>query len=87
MLCSLVLLDQYLIIVDLDYFLQVHEHTNGVSVAPGKRNHLTVLEVMMLKHPELLKKNLKLLEADNLRLESLIAWQGHEDNFWKWMVG
>ncbi|XP_067947857.1 tubulin epsilon and delta complex protein 1-like [Watersipora subatra] len=64
---------------------RIHNLTKGVSIDSVIRDHLTVLEVMMLKHPNLLKKNLRLLEADNQRLESLIAWQDHNDNFWKWM--
>ncbi len=36
-------------------FLKVHEATEGVSVTPD-RNHLTVLEVYMLRHPDLLRK-------------------------------
>lgn len=67
--------------------LQVHRFTKGASVYSHDRDYLTVLEVMMLKNPELLRKNLKLLDTDNQRLEALIAWQQHDDIFWKWMVG
>jgi len=60
--------------------------TEGTSVDPSQRNHLTVLELMMLRNPELLKRNLQLLESDNQRLECMICWQTHDDLFWKWMV-
>lgn len=63
---------------------RVHDSTIGVSLTPD-RNHLTVLEVHLLRHPEYLKKLLKLLEKDNERLQIMIAWKDHEDIFWKWM--
>ncbi len=34
---------------------QIHEATQGVSLSPD-RSHLSMLEVYMLKHPEMLKK-------------------------------
>lgn len=63
---------------------RVHDSTTGVSLAPD-RNHLTVMEVHLLRHPEYLKKLLKLLEKDNERLQVMIAWKDHEEIFWKWM--
>lgn len=63
---------------------KIHEATSGVSLSPEK-NHLSMLEVHMLRHPELLKKNLQLLEQDNMRLQNLLLWSEHEDIFWKWM--
>lgn len=63
---------------------RVHDSTVGVSLAPD-RNHLTVMEVHLLRHPEYLKKLLKLLEKDNERLQIMISWKDHEEIFWKWM--
>ena len=34
---------------------QIHKYTEGVSLSP-ERNHLSEIEVLMLRHPELLKK-------------------------------
>ncbi|XP_023931041.1 uncharacterized protein C14orf80 homolog [Lingula anatina] len=63
---------------------KLHQSTNGISLDPEK-NHLSMLEVYMLRHPELLKKNLQLLEKDNIRLQNLLEWKSKEDIFWKWM--
>jgi len=59
----------------------------GAQVEDATEGRLSVLEVMMLKNPDLLKRNLRLLELDNERLEALTKWNDHEDLFWKWMVG
>ena len=58
----------------------------GVSLAPDERDHLTPLEVLMLQHPQLMEKNLELLERDSQRLQNLLDWRDHEDTYWKWMV-
>lgn len=63
---------------------KLYEATTGVSTSP-ERNHLTVLEIYMIKNPEVLRKNLKLLEKDSERLQHLLDWKSHEDTFWKWM--
>lgn len=63
---------------------EVHESTLGVSALPG-RNHLTSAELYLLKHPDLLSKNLQLLEQDNERLQVLLKWRSCEDEFWQWM--
>ena len=56
-----------------------------MSLSPD-RDHLSALEVFLLRNPELLQKNLELLERDNERLQNLLGWRDHEDIFWKWMV-
>ncbi|ELT99332.1 hypothetical protein CAPTEDRAFT_222625 [Capitella teleta] len=63
---------------------KIHGATSGVSVVPEK-NHLSMLEVFMLRKPELLKKNLQLLVKDNERLQNLLKWRENEDVFWRWM--
>ncbi|CAH1791815.1 unnamed protein product [Owenia fusiformis] len=63
---------------------KVHESTYGTSLSPDMK-HLSALEVYMLRHPELLKKNLQLLEKDNERLRNLLVWKEVEDTFWRWM--
>ncbi|CAG2236982.1 unnamed protein product [Mytilus edulis] len=63
---------------------RVHDSTYGVSLNP-ERNHLSVMEVHLLKHPELMKKILKLLEKDNERLQNMLSWKDQEEVFWKWM--
>lgn len=63
---------------------RVHDSTYGVSLNP-ERNHLSVMEVHLLKHPELMKKILKLLEKDNDRLQNMLSWKDQEEVFWKWM--
>lgn len=63
---------------------EINESTLGVSVRPG-RNHLTSSELYLLKHPDLLSKNLQLLEEDNERLQALLKWRSYEDEFWQWM--
>lgn len=63
---------------------KIHECTQGVS-SVAERSHLSVMEVHLLRHPELLKKILKLLEKDNDRLQCMLTWKKQEDVFWKWM--
>jgi len=63
---------------------KVHEATQGVSTDPNK-NHLSMLEVYMMRHPDILKKNIQLLENDNERLQNLLKWKDQEEIFWKWM--
>ncbi|KAK3092916.1 hypothetical protein FSP39_008842 [Pinctada imbricata] len=63
---------------------QIHECTEGVSLS-ADRNHLSSMEVHMLRHPELLKKIMSLLEKDNDRLQHLLLWKDKEEIFWKWM--
>ena len=43
------------VLMEYLFFLQVHDSTYGVSLNP-ERNHLSVMEVHLLKHPELMKK-------------------------------
>lgn len=63
---------------------KVHVSTQGVVTSPDNP-HLSVLELHLLRHPDYLKKILKLLEKDNVRLQNLLQWKSNEDIFWKWM--
>ncbi|XP_064623209.1 tubulin epsilon and delta complex protein 1-like [Lineus longissimus] len=65
-------------------FHKVHEATEGISSTPD-RDHLSMLEVYLLRHPEALKKMMGLLEDDNDRLSRLLQWKEQEDVFWQWM--
>ena len=47
--------------------MQIHESTLGVSITPDK-NHLSMLEVYMLRKPELLKKvNIVMLLTQSIK--------------------
>ncbi|XP_074657566.1 tubulin epsilon and delta complex protein 1-like [Tubulanus polymorphus] len=66
------------------YIHKIHESTQGVSTTPD-RSHLSMLEVYLLRHPDALKKMLKLLDDDNKRLQNLLTWKQNHELFWKWM--
>uniref|UniRef100_A0A2C9L7X0 Tubulin epsilon and delta complex protein 1 domain-containing protein n=1 Tax=Biomphalaria glabrata TaxID=6526 RepID=A0A2C9L7X0_BIOGL len=63
---------------------KIHQYTQGVSLQT-ELNHLTPLEVYLLRHPESLKQMMFELEKDNLELENLVSWKATEHVFWEWM--
>ncbi|XP_055879483.1 tubulin epsilon and delta complex protein 1-like [Biomphalaria glabrata] len=63
---------------------KIHQYTQGVSLQT-ELNHLTPLEVYLLRHPESLKQMMFELEKDNLELENLFSWKATEHVFWEWM--
>ncbi|RUS71910.1 hypothetical protein EGW08_020323 [Elysia chlorotica] len=62
----------------------IHQSTEGVHLQSAF-NHLTPLEVHVLRHPGSLKKMLHELEKDNLELTHLLEWKQKENVFWEWM--
>ncbi|KAK6181364.1 hypothetical protein SNE40_009230 [Patella caerulea] len=71
-------------IQDINLSHKVHESTKGVSMT-SYRNHLTPMEVRLLRYPAHLKKMLHLLEKDNERIQNLLLWKDQEHIFWHWM--
>ncbi|KAH9488730.1 Tubulin epsilon and delta complex protein 1 [Bulinus truncatus] len=63
---------------------KIRLYTQGVSLQPDL-NHLTPLEVFLLRHPESLKQMLNELESDNIELQNLLDWKDQEHVFWDWM--
>ncbi|KAK7105045.1 hypothetical protein V1264_019668 [Littorina saxatilis] len=63
---------------------RIHNSTYGVSLSPNM-NHLTTMQVQMLRHPQHMKRVLSLLEQDSTRLEHLMQWDEKETLFWEWM--
>ncbi|KAL4238688.1 hypothetical protein ACF0H5_003395 [Mactra antiquata] len=63
---------------------KIHQCTMGVG-SLSHRQHLSVYEVHLLRHPDRLKKCLKQLEDDNNCLEYILQWKDDEHIFWKWM--
>ncbi|BFZ07706.1 hypothetical protein BsWGS_10746 [Bradybaena similaris] len=58
--------------------------TDGVSLQTDD-NHLSLLEVYLLRYPDSLKRMLDELERDNARMKSLLDWKDKEHIFWEWM--
>lgn len=66
---------------------QLYESTSGGIAATSQSvNHLSMFEVYMLRHPDVLHKNLELLERDSCRLLNLLRWKELENIFWR-LVG
>ncbi|PAA89076.1 hypothetical protein BOX15_Mlig023687g1, partial [Macrostomum lignano] len=55
----------------------------AVAAASGGRR--TPLELFLARHPDMLSRNLQLLERDNERLQCLLRWKDFEEEFWLWM--
>ena len=51
----------------------------------GLQQHLSLNEVYLLRHPDLLKKSVRLLGKLSERLEKLVMWTDQEILFWQWM--
>ncbi|CAL1530512.1 unnamed protein product [Lymnaea stagnalis] len=62
----------------------IHQCTQGVCLQ-SDLNHLTSLEVYLLRHPESLKQMLNELEKDNVEMKHLLEWKELEHFFWEWM--
>ncbi|XP_005094548.1 tubulin epsilon and delta complex protein 1 isoform X2 [Aplysia californica] len=62
----------------------VHMYTKGVNLQP-ELDHLTTLEVYLLRHPGAMKHMLEELEQDNEQLKHLLDWKDKEHIFWQWL--
>lgn len=62
---------------------QLHKHT--MSVPPPGSPHLTVHQLLLLRHPDQLASHLKHVEHHVLALQKLTEWQFYENTFWQWM--
>lgn len=64
---------------------KIYEATSIKDANELDGNHLSILELQLLKSPDKLKKYLDLLEKDNRCLENLLKWKECQEVFWKWM--
>ncbi|XP_071963400.1 tubulin epsilon and delta complex protein 1-like isoform X2 [Antedon mediterranea] len=66
-------------------FHKINSYTCDVSISSFSE-HLSGLEVFLLRHPQYLHKVQLILERTNCKLESYLKWKENESVFWSWMV-
>jgi hypothetical protein len=64
---------------------KVHTATHKTTPHNNGFWHLSLNEVYLLRHPDLLKKSIHLLGKLTKRLETLVVWSNQEILFWQWM--